>query len=155
MKCGSKIKDTCGSLGSINVNIEDGEMVQIWLGGLASKFEAFRTPVCTRENTTSFFDLQSMLLVEENYAGASTSTHADNKMLYTEKDRPSRHGRRGESAHNRGDRHEQGQRHSGDPDNNSGPSGSRGSQGGAEDRQDKLVVQCWYCGKKGHKENVC
>ena len=44
--------------------------------------------MCTRENTPSFFDLQSMLLVEENHAGAWTSTHADNKMLYMEEDRP-------------------------------------------------------------------
>ena len=51
-------------------------------------FGAFRTAVCTRENTSSFFDLQSMLLVEENHAGASTSTHTDNKMLYMEEDRP-------------------------------------------------------------------
>ena len=59
-------------------------MVQICLGGMAPKFEAFRTAVCTRENTSSFFDLQTMLLVEENHAGASTSTHTDKRMLYTE-----------------------------------------------------------------------
>ena len=29
-----------------------------------------------------------MLLIEENHAGASTSMHTDNKMLYTEGDRP-------------------------------------------------------------------
>ena len=75
----SKIKDD--SLASIDVNIEEGEMVHICLGGLASKFGAFRIVVCTRENTLSFFDLQSMLLVEENHAGASTSTHTDNNML--------------------------------------------------------------------------
>ena len=84
----SKIKDICDSLASIDVKIEEGEMVQVCLGGLASKFGAFRTAVCTRENTPSFFDLQSMLLIEENHAGASTSTHTDNKMLYTEGDRP-------------------------------------------------------------------
>ena len=63
-------------------------MVQVCLGGFASKFGAFRTVVCTLGNTPSFFDLQSMLLVEENHAGASTSTHTDNRMLYTEGDRP-------------------------------------------------------------------
>ena len=67
-------------------------MVQVYLGGLASKFGAFRTAVCTRENTPSFFDLQSMLLVEENHAGASTSTQTDNKMLYMKGDRPRGHG---------------------------------------------------------------
>ena len=84
----SRIKDICDSLASIEVNIEEGEMVQIGLGGLAPKFGAFRTAVCTRENTPSFFDLQTMLLVEENNAGASTSTHTDSRMLYTEGDRP-------------------------------------------------------------------
>ena len=44
--------------------------------------------VCTRENTPSFFDLQSMLFEEENHTGASTSTCTDNRMLYTEADRP-------------------------------------------------------------------
>ena len=68
----SKIKDICDSLASIEVNIEESEMVQICLGGLAPKFRAFRTVVCTREKTPSFFDLQSMLLVKENHAGAST-----------------------------------------------------------------------------------
>ena len=63
-------------------------MVQVCLKGLASKFRAFRTAVCTRENTPSFFDLQSMLLVEENHAGVLTSTHTDNKMMYMEGDRP-------------------------------------------------------------------
>ena len=29
-----------------------------------------------------------MLLVEENHLGASTSMHIDNKMFYTEEDRP-------------------------------------------------------------------
>ena len=81
----SKIKDICDSLASIDVNIEDNEMVQVSLGGLASKFGAFRTVVCTRENTLSF--------VKENHVGASTSTHVDSKMPYTEGDRPCGRGR--------------------------------------------------------------
>ena len=36
-----------------------------------------------------------MLLVEENHMGTSTSTHADNKMLCTEEDRPCGGGGRG------------------------------------------------------------
>ena len=98
----SKIKDICDSLPSIEVNIEERETVQVCLGGLAPKFGAFRTVVSTRENTPSFFDLQSMLLVEENHACASTSTHTDNKMLYTEGDRPRGCGGRGEIGRNGG-----------------------------------------------------
>ena len=150
----SKIKDICDSLASIDVNVEEGKMVQICLGGLASKFEA-RTVVSTRENTPSFFDLQSMLLVEENHAGASTSTHADNKMLYTEGDRPRGHSERGKSVRNGGGRREQGRRHRGGADSNSGPSRSRGSRGDDENRQGKPATECWYCGKKGHKESEC
>ena len=59
----SKIKDICDSFASNNVNIEEGEIVQICLRGLASKFAIFRVVVCTRENMPLFFDLQSMLLV--------------------------------------------------------------------------------------------
>ena len=96
------IKDICDSLASIYVNVEEGEMVQICLGGLASKFGAFQTVGCTRENTPLFFDLQSMLLVEENHAGALTSTHANNKMLYTKGGRPRDRGGRGELVRNGG-----------------------------------------------------
>ena len=37
----ARIKEICDSLASINVTIEEDEMVQICLGGLASKFRAF------------------------------------------------------------------------------------------------------------------
>ena len=119
----SKIKDICDSLASIDVNVEEGEMVQICLGGLASKFGAFRT---VRENMSLFFVLHSMLLIEENHAGASTSTHTDNKMLYTEGDRPRGRGGQGKSVRNGGGRQDQGRRHRSDADSNSGPSGNRG-----------------------------
>ena len=61
-----KIKELCDSLGSINVNIDDDEMEEICLGGLASRFGAIRSVVHVRENPPSF-DLQLMLLVEENH----------------------------------------------------------------------------------------
>ena len=65
----------------MNVNVEEDEMVQVCLGGLASKFGAFRIAVCKRENMASFFELQSMLLVEENHSSVSTSMHTSSKML--------------------------------------------------------------------------
>jgi hypothetical protein len=91
-----KINEIWDSLASIDVNIDESKKVQIYLGGLASKFGAFRTAVCTREATPSFFDLRSMLLVEENHVGAATSTHTDSKMLYMEGERPRGRGGRGE-----------------------------------------------------------
>ena len=79
----TRIEGICDSLASINVTVEEDEMVEVCLGGLASKFGAFRIAVCTREKTPSFFDLQSMLLVEENHAGASTSASPNSRMLFT------------------------------------------------------------------------
>jgi hypothetical protein len=104
---------------------------------------------------SSFFELQSMLLVEENHVGASTSTHANGKMLYTKEDRPRGHGRQGRSARNGGSRQEQNKRHNQNADNSSGPSISRGSHGSARSRQEKVASECWYCGKKGHRESEC
>ena len=59
-----KTKGLCDSLCSINVNVEDDEIVQICLGGLAPRFIAMRTVALAKENLPSFFDLQSILLVE-------------------------------------------------------------------------------------------
>ena len=53
-----KIKELCDSLGSINVNIDDDEMVQICLGGLAPLFDAIRSTIFVRQNPLSFFDLR-------------------------------------------------------------------------------------------------
>ena len=58
-----KIKELCDALGSIDIVIDDSEIVQICLGGLAPRFNTMRTAVLARENTPSFFDLQSILLV--------------------------------------------------------------------------------------------
>ena len=50
----SKIKDICDSLASIEVNIEESEMVQVCLGGFAPKFGAFRTAMYPGEYTVLF-----------------------------------------------------------------------------------------------------
>ena len=39
-------------------------------------------------------------------------------------------------------------------DNNSRSSGNRESRGD-ENRQGKSTAECWYCGKKGHRESEC
>ena len=95
----ARIKDICDSLASINVTVKEDEMMQVYLGVLMLKFGAFWMGVCTRENTHSFFDFKTMLLVEEKHAGVSKSRHTDNRMLYTEAERPWGRGRRGGSAH--------------------------------------------------------
>ena len=75
-----KIKDLCDSLGSISVNIYDDEMVQICLGGLAPRFGTMRTTILAREKCPSFFELQSMLLVEENHV-RTRSNESEGHML--------------------------------------------------------------------------
>ena len=77
-----KIKELCKFLGSIGVNIDDDEMVQISLGGLAPRFGAMRTAVLARKKSPSFFELQSMLLVEENHV-CTSSNEKEGHMLYT------------------------------------------------------------------------
>ena len=49
-----KIKELCDSIRSINVNIDDDEMVQICLDGLAPPFNAIRSVVLAREDPPSF-----------------------------------------------------------------------------------------------------
>jgi hypothetical protein len=49
-----KINEICDSMASIDVNIDESEKVQICLGGLASKFGAFRTAVYTGEYPVLF-----------------------------------------------------------------------------------------------------
>ena len=62
----TKVKEICDTLGSINVMVDEDEMVHI------------RTTISTREKPPSFFDLQSMLMVEENHASGSRNTQLDN-----------------------------------------------------------------------------
>ena len=96
-----------------------------------------------------------MLLVEENHAGVSKSTHTNIKMLYVEEDRPRGGGGRGWSACNRGVRKEQDRRHNRNADGSSEPSGFRESRGGTRNRQGKPLTECWYYGKQGHREREC
>ena len=77
-----KIKEHCDSLDLISINMEDDEMVQICLGGLTPRFDTMRTVVLARENPPSLFDLQSMLLVEENHVGTRRNA-SEGHMLYT------------------------------------------------------------------------
>ena len=77
-----KIKELCDLLSSISVNVDDDETVQICLYGLAAWFGVMRTVVLAREKAPSFFDLQSMLLVEENHV-RTRSNSSEGHMLYT------------------------------------------------------------------------
>ena len=88
----TKINEICNVLGSINVTVDKDEMVQICLSGLAQRYGPIQTVIYTQEKPPSFFNLQSMLMVEENHASGSRTTQSDNQMLYIEADRPCGHG---------------------------------------------------------------
>ena len=61
------IKIICHSLGSVNINVDKDEMVQVCLGGLSQRFNLIRITILARENPLSFLDLQSILLLAENH----------------------------------------------------------------------------------------
>ena len=75
------IKELCDALGSINIIIDNDEMVQIYLVGLAPRFGTIKSAILARENPPSFFDLPSILLVEKNHV-LSRSNAPDGRMLY-------------------------------------------------------------------------
>ena len=53
-----KINSICDSLGSININNDEDKMVQVFLGGLAQRFNPIRTTILVREIPHLFFDIQ-------------------------------------------------------------------------------------------------
>ena len=77
-----EIKELCDALWSINVIIDDDEMVQICLSGLAPRFSTIRSAILEREISPSFFYLQSILVMEENHA-RQRSNAPDGQMLYS------------------------------------------------------------------------
>ena len=79
----------------------------------------------------------------------------ENQMLYTEAEQPRGRGGRGGPARNSGIQQEHERRHKGGADNNFGPAISRGSLASVGNRQAKNDTECWYYGKKGHKESEC
>ena len=72
--------------------MDEEEMVQICLGGLAQRYRLIRTAICTRDKTIVIFRLAINAMVKENHVGVSRSTQFDNRMLYTEADRLHGHG---------------------------------------------------------------
>ena len=79
---------------SININIDEEEMMQVCLGGLAQRFNPLRTAILARDTPPSFFNLQSMLLVEENHVQSKTNT-LEGHILFSDSDNGQRRGRSG------------------------------------------------------------
>ena len=133
-------------------------MVQIFLGGLAQGYKRYRPmrmTICMREKPPTFFNFQFMLMVKENHAGASSNTHSDSQILYTEADRPCGRGEHGGPGCNVNGRQKQNQRHNRHADNSSEPSTSSGNQGSTRIWKRKAATDCQYYGLKGHRESEC
>ena len=148
-----KIKEPCDYLGSNNVNIDEYEMVQICLGGLARQFGAIRSAVLVRENPLSF-DLQSMLVVKENHV-RTRSNESDGLMLYVSTDE-----RRGQSHVKRGrlnqeQPHEHNFSYRQDVVNARGRASGRWGSNHATHNPQNNSALCGYCGKFGHYKAEC
>ena len=94
------IKELSDALGSIIVD----EMVQIRPNGIAPWFKTIRSVVLSKDNPPSFFDLQSMLLIEENHVRTRSNVQ-EGHMLYSNSDEwrgqgCGRRGRLGQGKHN-------------------------------------------------------
>ena len=103
----TKIMEIYDTLGSINVTVDMNGINHIFLSSLAQWYGPIATTICTLEKPPSFFDLQSMLMVEENHVSGSRNTQSDNQMLYTKADRLHRCGGRDWSACNNSNQQEQ------------------------------------------------
>ena len=149
-----KMKELCDSLGWISVNVDDDQMVQICLGSLAPHFGAMWTANLGREKHPSF-DLQSMLLVEENHVW-TRSNASEGHMIYTHLN-----GGRGRGRARR--QFGQGQRKTRSNLrkqlsilaarwSHQGTFGRRGSFHSGPSQQN--ATECGYCRKLGHHEEA-
>ena len=145
----AKIKSICDSLGSIKINVDEDEMVQVCLGGLAQRFDPLRTAILARENPPSFFDLQSMLLVEENHVRTKSKT-SEGQMFFSNSDG----GRGGGHGGRRGQFDPSHEGNSNLHGSHRGTFGRRGSFHAEHGRQMRPAT-CNYCGKIGHREEEC
>ena len=146
------IKNICDSLSSININIEEDEMVQVCLGGLAQRLDPIRTEILARENPPSFFDLQSMLLVEENFFWTKSKT-SEGQLFFSNSDAGRRRGHSGRRGRF-GPCHEGNSNLWQEDGSHQGTFGRRRifhtKQG-----QQTMSLTCNYCGKIGHREDKC
>ena len=69
-----KIKRIVEALGSIQVAVEDDDIVRACLDGLGDDYKTFRLSMNTRDDIPEFTDLISMLILEEKNLGLDTSS---------------------------------------------------------------------------------
>jgi len=66
------------SLASINVSMDDDNLVSVCLNGLGKEYKPFKTSITIKENVPNFGDLVSMLIIEEKTLGEDSSTQSKN-----------------------------------------------------------------------------
>jgi hypothetical protein len=75
-----KIKGIIESLASINVFVDDDDLVNVCLNGLGKEYKPFKTSINVKENVPNFWDLVSMLIVEEKTLNENCSTQNKNNV---------------------------------------------------------------------------
>jgi hypothetical protein len=75
-----KIKGIVESLASINVFVDDDDLVSVCLNGLGKQYKPFKTSIIVRENVPNFRNLVSMLIVEEKTLNENYSTQNKNNV---------------------------------------------------------------------------
>jgi hypothetical protein len=75
-----KIEAIVESLESINVSVDDDDLVNVCLNGLGKEYKPFKTSITIRENVPNFWDLVSMLIVEEKTLNEDCSTQNKNNV---------------------------------------------------------------------------
>ncbi len=75
-----KIKGIVESLASINVYVDDDDLVNVCLNGLGKEYKHVKTSITIKENVPNFRDLVSMLIVEEKTLNEDCSTQNKNNI---------------------------------------------------------------------------
>jgi hypothetical protein len=75
-----KIKGIVESLASINVSMDDNNLVSICLNGLGKEYKPFKTSIIVKENVPNFWDLVSILIVEEKTLNEDCFTQNKNNV---------------------------------------------------------------------------
>jgi hypothetical protein len=75
-----KIKGIIESFTSINVSVDDDDLVSVCLNGLRKEYKPFKTSITVRENVPNFRDLVSMQIVEEKTLNEDYSTQNKNNI---------------------------------------------------------------------------
>jgi len=92
-----KIKGIAESLASINVSVDDDDLVSVCLNGLGKEYKPFKTSVTVRENVPNFRELISMLIMEEKTLsedpGIQSRNNVEQQVFYSNTSRYSGRGR--------------------------------------------------------------